>query len=371
MRKDPEIAPGEPLLPGAINPNHPTDEVVDVRSYQLLTPLFGGGAVTQQADAVTTVRAAEIRGQLRFWWRAIRGGFCNGDLALMRRREAAIFGAASTIAEPRPSPLSVVVSDGRFTGEVHPWRIVRGESKYVKESRIPQYAGFPLKPDAEVALNLPQGTAGTASVTEGVAFTVTLRYPKTVKDGTVTVEMQEELNAALWAWETFGGIGARTRRGFGTLHQKQEENGRLPNYANKERALDVVRAKLKTHLLGDKWPIGVAHIAEKTIIKAIQRSAVDVVWKAVIEEYRKFRQDLKPNSDEAIRLASRLILKPAAFTLGANREAVAIALVLEGASPPPPNPNVQVTAAERAALSNLNAKVRTETDVVRAFLNTL
>ncbi|PJF33357.1 MAG: hypothetical protein CUN57_02390, partial [Phototrophicales bacterium] len=44
-----------------------------------------------------------------------------------------------------------------------------------------------------------------------VKFSLRLHFPIYVK---------QDLQAALWAWETFGGVGARTRRGFGALHCK-------------------------------------------------------------------------------------------------------------------------------------------------------
>lgn len=64
------------------------------------------------------------------------------------------------------------------------------------------YLGFPLRGDKE-----------WAPVKEGVAFRLRLRFPEKVGE----LNFWEELEAALWAWETFGGIGARTRRGFGAL----------------------------------------------------------------------------------------------------------------------------------------------------------
>ena len=42
----------------------------------------------------------------------------------------------------------------------------------------------------------------------GGAFDLVLKYPR---------EMEIEVEAAVWAWVNFGGLGARTRRGCGTL----------------------------------------------------------------------------------------------------------------------------------------------------------
>src|SRR6266700_2315149 len=69
------------------------DIITQVREYQLITPLFGGGATPAEADPVTVVRGSEIRGHLRFWWRACRGGQFN-NVAAMKEAEDALWGAA-------------------------------------------------------------------------------------------------------------------------------------------------------------------------------------------------------------------------------------------------------------------------------------
>ena len=54
-------------------------KVTMIREYKLITPLLGGGAKVKYPDSQTVVRASQIRGMLRFWWRAMRGGVCNGS----------------------------------------------------------------------------------------------------------------------------------------------------------------------------------------------------------------------------------------------------------------------------------------------------
>src|SRR5450755_4225116 len=69
--------------------------VTQERAYTLITPLFGGGAVTGERDEVTIIRGTEIRGHLRFWWRACYGGRYS-SVAEMKQDEDRIWGAAST-----------------------------------------------------------------------------------------------------------------------------------------------------------------------------------------------------------------------------------------------------------------------------------
>ena len=58
---------------------------------EVVTPLFLGGADPQKAE----LRAASIKGALRFWWRAVYG--CD-DLEDMKKIEAGIFGSTENKA---------------------------------------------------------------------------------------------------------------------------------------------------------------------------------------------------------------------------------------------------------------------------------
>src|SRR5260221_14040443 len=82
MRKQPEVSP-----PEAITAKQPDNVITQIREYQLITPLYGGGVKPTEPDPITVVRATEIRGQLRFWWRACRGGEFNGKLGAMKEEE--------------------------------------------------------------------------------------------------------------------------------------------------------------------------------------------------------------------------------------------------------------------------------------------
>jgi CRISPR-associated protein Cmr1 len=104
MRKPPTDEKGNLLTPPALaldlNKKRAGTETVElltqVREYELLTPLFGGGVEAATADPVTVIRGSSVRGQLRFWWRACRGGQFNGDLKQMKKAENLLWGAAST-----------------------------------------------------------------------------------------------------------------------------------------------------------------------------------------------------------------------------------------------------------------------------------
>ena len=84
MRKPPDILPPEIITYQSL------DLIEQIREYQLITPLYGGGVTPGEFDPLTPVRGSEIRGHLRFWWRATRGGQFGGDMAAMEKREGEI-----------------------------------------------------------------------------------------------------------------------------------------------------------------------------------------------------------------------------------------------------------------------------------------
>lgn len=57
---------------------------------EFLTPAFLGGA---EQGLAAEWRAASVRGQLRWWFRAVAGGAWGGDLRRVREAEAHLFGS--------------------------------------------------------------------------------------------------------------------------------------------------------------------------------------------------------------------------------------------------------------------------------------
>jgi CRISPR-associated protein Cmr1 len=128
-----------------------------------------------------------------------------------------------------------------------------------------------------------------------VAFRLRLRFPERVKN----LNLAEELEAALWAWETFGGIGARTRRGFGALLRE----GASPPTE------EEIRERLGRYSRQGGWPEGVSHLTPQSLVRVVPLS-----WKELAERYQAFRQtrsggspghSLWPGFDEILRLTGR------------------------------------------------------------------
>jgi CRISPR-associated protein Cmr1 len=118
--------------------------------------------------------------------------------------------------------------------------------------------------------------------------------------------VENEVMCALWAWETFGGIGGRTRRGFGALSLTKVNNSPAkPWPADIAKLRARLTSELGTHaLFGVNHP-GVPQISPDisfafTSIKAISnvydikkktRANALIAWKSLIEQLQDFRQD--------------------------------------------------------------------------------
>jgi CRISPR-associated protein Cmr1 len=197
MRKAPEAAPA---------PAQRTSRglVHERRTYQFITPVFGGGVRVEghhkHRDERTPVRVPSIRGQLRFWWRA-----CNPravtTVSELWESEAEVFGSSK-----RPSALVVAVA--RQPHAPRDLSILQ-ERHGTSDSPGLGYGAFPLR--------------GTPGQKHGVVYQYSddweleFFYPESIR---------RDVEAALWAWAHFGGLGGRTRRGFGAIAQV---NGPIPS----------------------------------------------------------------------------------------------------------------------------------------------
>lgn len=271
------------------------------RRYELITPLFGGGVQAGTNDPVTIIRGASIRGQLRFWWRACRGGAFNGDLADMKAREDAIWGAPASAQGGGPSPVEIAVQILDEGEEDHPFEVVPHKknprkSQLQPQPGIPAYAAFPLQPSDE---EIKEGGIGmpTRAVRVGVAFTLTITYPQSILlPDKSSLSLIEEVKAALWAWETFGGIGARTRRGFGALRLTKVDDQPYTDLppANPQKAQAWLHEKLAQHVKGGTWPDDVPHLGKDMTLslpphKRFAGNALKV-WEELIKKLQSFRQ---------------------------------------------------------------------------------
>jgi len=184
---------------------------------QVITPIFGGGAEAGINDPVTPIRPSSIRGHLRFWWRATRGANCT-TTAELRKREGEIWGAADN-----PSPISIETEieehDEPSECASYEWdkalRQGRGGCRLKwsapfdgRNSPLP-YVLFPFQgksPESDKPKD-PSKMVKSARF----KLTVLISSPN-------GKNIEKDIEAAIWAWVNFGGIGSRSRRGCGALY---------------------------------------------------------------------------------------------------------------------------------------------------------
>lgn len=246
-------------------------DLVQIRHYKLITPLYGGGVDPNKCDPVSTIRVPEIRGQLRFWWRALRGNQGAGTIAALKSREEAIWGSTE-----KPSSVKIALNNLKSGTKFQPQNY-RGET-------ITDISDFSSK-DSYVAFPLRKQNA---TLYENIEFDLEISYPDTNKD---------DIDAAFWAWETFGGIGARTRRGFGALYCEKIDDtlqirpscANLPTYITKnlQKRIDPTHA----------FPAGLPHLTPTALFKitSLKANALEA-WRDLINQYKSFRQS-RPNRD--------------------------------------------------------------------------
>ena len=252
-----------------------TDQyITQVREYELITPLFGGGVETQKADPITVVRATEVRGQLRFWWRATRGGQFGGSLEKMKKAEDALWGSTTepsavqieVVIEKRGSPLIVSGRDGR---PINNWD---GDNISAGDPKSPySYGAFPL-------FSQPGKT-----LQEKVIFKIALMFPQ---DSRIDIE------AALWAWEAFGGVGARTRRGFGAIRyiSSQKDDFNQPP-SDHQGATQWLRDSLKQHVASGIPPRYVPYLTiDSMFVLTKSLRDCDLLWREkLLDRLKAFR----------------------------------------------------------------------------------
>lgn len=171
------------------------------QTYQctLVTPMYGGGVKAGEVDKDMPIRASSIRGQLRFWWRIACGPF--NSTKEMFDRETAIWGgignngATASQVEIRVKPLDL----SNYS--------VKTVDEFKRQSAIgiKYVLGSVNGPSAKLPSILKKEKK------EKEYFELDIYCPELVKP---------DVDMALRWWASFGGIGAKVRRGFGAVNLK-------------------------------------------------------------------------------------------------------------------------------------------------------
>ncbi|HMX54264.1 MAG TPA: type III-B CRISPR module RAMP protein Cmr1 [Plasticicumulans sp.] len=159
---------------------------------RLLTPMYGGGVEPGVVDRLMPIRATAIRGQLRAWWR------------LLNRRRT------EYCREGKPDSALLFAAEREIWGGLGDEKTLAASKVVVRVEKMPQ--DLRLSPKDGTALGrMILSEAGTEvewlSRRGPVEFVLALR----IDAG------GESILQALRMWASFGGLGARTRRGLGAV----------------------------------------------------------------------------------------------------------------------------------------------------------
>jgi CRISPR-associated protein Cmr1 len=244
----------------------------------LITPMFGGGVKPRENDTACPIRATSIRGQLQFWWRATRGAGCQTVDAL-RAAQTEIWGSTE-----RASRVQVLVdqvkADAPLPCARFQWnpKAGHGRGRWQTNWQAPfdrgdsalPYALFPFQGKTPPPRRDAITEVEPASCIRRATFRLIVRCPP---------ELWADVEPSIWAWVNFGGIGARTRRGCGSLFCER--------FAPKD--VSQIRTWLNTAgpLIGEvrDWPT----LPASVLIRPIPGDPVPV-WDWVIGLFKHFRQ---------------------------------------------------------------------------------
>ncbi len=203
-------------------------EIFEVE-LELVTPAFLAGANQQQDDC--ELRPATLRGLLRWWWRTLHAGFV--DVKTLRPLEAAIWGDTNTGGAVRIELTTIQPGTQRM--HQHPQERNSG-IRYLaygmdeKTSRGQRRQRFRLDPPAKWKLRL----IVRPSQFNGVS----------ISSRQVLLQAQ----AALALLCSYGGVGSKSRKGFGSL--AAITNNGLPNLEQCQQWSSQLRQDCK---LNDKF----------------------------------------------------------------------------------------------------------------------
>jgi CRISPR-associated protein Cmr1 len=191
---------------------------------ELVTPLYGGGVRAGEVDARMPVRASAIRGQLRFWWRLLAQRKYGLSPDEARRQEFALWGGLDK--EPQASEVWLRVEQVKGL-DPEQWADYERDERRGGWKKIPTPRNW-AKDGAAYALFPAQGKQpGSVDAQEpallgreGLRWQLGVAFVWLKRDGdddTACAERRERVLEALRWWATFGGLGARTRRGLGAV----------------------------------------------------------------------------------------------------------------------------------------------------------
>jgi CRISPR-associated protein Cmr1 len=223
-------------------------KTLTLKNLTLATPMLGGGVEALKNDNELPIRGQAIRGQLRFWWRTFQG---ISDIQELHKQESQLWGST------RKASRVGIQTQVLFHGTPKPY----------PGTNYPKYVLFPLDNATDQKKEF--------SLREGLRFNLTVTFP---------AEKQEDVANSLRLWLLFGGVGARTRRGLGTLSSA--------NWPGWKSQMDIEQWLQNILLVPKQEPIPWPTMFGARLVWSETHNRDSVTtWSNWIKRYQSFRQN--------------------------------------------------------------------------------
>lgn len=207
------------------------------KTYQctLVTPMYGGGVKAGEVDAAMPIRATEIRGQLRFWWRLLNRKEYPETQELFKA-ERAIWGGLGD--EESLAASVVIIKLSKFSTPK-----LEACASYPPDKSYPNWKDW-----ANAYVLFPaQGKAARGVVEEepdklareGLSCELHMGYRNLPDDIAKREQIIKSVGEAFRWWGTFGGMGARSRRGLGAFEVEELSEKRQFNYVTADKVAEA------------------------------------------------------------------------------------------------------------------------------------
>jgi CRISPR-associated protein Cmr6 len=188
-------------------------------TLELITPAFLAGANQEAGDC--QLRTATLRGLLRWWWRTMHAGFV--DVATLRRLETVVWGDVNTggavrvTVEPQTSVHPVLYDcKERFAPKRDFQRQYQLQPPPQKTAQGLFYASYGMNDGRNMRHYLEPGTQWTIRLMARKSYCgMRDARGKPVCSSIPPALILQEAKAALWLLTHFGGVGSKSRKGFG------------------------------------------------------------------------------------------------------------------------------------------------------------
>lgn len=247
---------------------------------EILTPMFLGGALqTTEGKPLCELRTQSIKGTLRYWYRMLIG---HENTAI---KESALFGSSDEKIGASKVRIKTVKKNLRPYGKTQFPKITEYMFKHPTK-------GFTMNPLDYLAY----GPVDNKKQIARNAFSPGATFDLVLSLNGCTVTQRVEFSRALFLWLYFGGLGSRSRKGYGAIKLLNEEGVfRDQEWFNKNDPSGTLR-NLITNISSTKPPYSKEYSYLDTNTKHwISKEKVDT-WEKCLSmlgrDYHNWRQVL-------------------------------------------------------------------------------